>query len=321
MSINHTVLLVGAGHLGSRYLQGLIRAECKLNLIVVDPSSSALETARFRWIEAGGERCHHGISWKNSIPSELENVDLSLVVTPAKGRAELVERIASQMPVRYWVLEKVLAQSVEELETISRLTALSHGAWVNTPRRMMGWHQLLKEEFESKGPIKALYSAGLWGLACNSIHFLDLISWWADEKLDSIDIKSLDPQWFESKRVGNFEVTGRLVARFSKGSTLTLEARDQVDIQAFQIDLADETVWKVDEVNGAAFSTNGDHIDGRIVFQSQLSGRLVDDILLSGKCELPTLRESAALHAIFLQAMLEHWNLSQNRNDDCVPIT
>lgn len=67
--------------------------------------------------------------------------------------------------------------------------------------------------------------------------------------------------------------------------------------------------------------TNGDHIDGRFEFQSQLSGRLVDDILLRGQCDLPSLEESAAMHAIFLQAMLKHWNLSQNRNDDCVPIT
>lgn len=319
--MKYTVLLVGSGQLGSRYLQGMVSAESQLSITVVDPSSSALEKAKSRWVEAGGEHCHHQIRWANDIPSELEKIDLALVVTSAKGRAELVKRIASQMAVRYWVLEKVLAQSVEELETISRVTALSHGAWVNTPRRMMVWHQLLKKAFESKSPIKASHSADLWGLACNSIHFLDLISWWADEKLDSIDIKSLDPQWFESKRVGYFEVTGKLVAHFSKGSILTLESHDHAEIQPLQIDLADGTTWKIDEVNGVAFSTNGNHIDGRIEFQSQLSGCLVDDILLRGKCDLPSVQESAAMHAIFLKAMIKHWNLSQKRNDDCVPIT
>lgn len=319
--MKYNVLLVGAGQLGSRYLQGMVSAISQLSITVVDPSPSALETARSRWIEAGGEHCHHQIRWANDIPSELEKIDLVLVVTSAKGRAELVKRIASQMAVRYWVLEKVLAQSVEELETISRATALSHGAWVNTARRMMFWHRLLKNVFESKSPIKASYKAGLWGLACNSIHFFDLISWWMDEKLDSIDINSLDPHWFKSKRAGYFEVTGKLVAHFSKGSSLTLESHEHAEIQPLQIDLADGTTWKIDEVNGTAFSTNGDHIDGRLEFQSKLSVRLVDDIFLRGQCDLPSAQESAAMHAIFLQAMLKHWNLSQKRNDVCVPIT
>ena len=307
--------------MGSRHLQGLVRAKCQLEIAVVDPSSSALETAKSRWVEAGGEYCHHRISWENDIPPELETIDLAFVVTSAKGRAELVQKIASQMAVRFWVLEKVLAQSVEELETISRVTALSHGVWVNTPRRMMVWHRSLKKAFESEGPIKASYSADLWGLACNSIHFLDLISWWMGEKLDSIDPNSLDSHWFESKRAGYFEVTGKLVARFSEGSTLMLESRDQAEIQPIQIELANGNTWKIDEVNGKASSTSGEHIDGCIEFQSQLSGRLVDDILLRGQCDLPNLEESVPMHAIFLQAMLKHWNLSQKRNDARIPIT
>lgn len=315
------ICVVGAGQLGSRYLQGLTCSGLDLEITVIDPSSSSLQAAKSRWIEAGGERCHHRIIWANDFPPELEKIDLALVATSAKGRADLVKQIASQISVRFWVMEKVLAQSVEELEIISRATAQSDGAWVNTARRMMVWHRSLKKTFENKGPIKASYSADLWGLACNSIHFLDLISWWMGEKLDSIDSDSLDPHWFESKRAGYFEVTGKLVGDFSKGSTLRLESHDRAEIQPLQIDLADGTTWKIDEVNGVACSTNGDHISGRVELQSQLSGQLVDDILLRGQCDLPSLRESADMHAIFLRAMLKHWTLSQKRNDDRVPIT
>ena len=57
-----TVLLVGAGHVGSRYLQGMVKAESQLDITVVDPSSIALDMAKARWKEAGGEICHHRIS-------------------------------------------------------------------------------------------------------------------------------------------------------------------------------------------------------------------------------------------------------------------
>ena len=319
--MTNTVLVVGAGQLGSRYLQGLVNAKSQLKITVVDPSVSSLATAKARWREAGGERCHHQISWTHDLSADLGMIDLALVVTSAKGRAALVEKITAGMDVDYWVVEKVLAQSAEEIERIMRATSRSRAVWVNTPRRMMGWHQCLKNAVEDKGPIAASYSGDLWGLACNSIHFIDLIAWWMDEKLESVNVSDLDSDWFESKRDGYFEVTGKLVAHFSGGSTLALASRDQPEIQPLQIDLADGTTWKIDEVNGVARSTNGDKIDGSIEFQSQLSGFLVDDILLRGQCDLPTLEESASMHAIFLKAMLKHWNISQKRNDVCVPIT
>lgn len=317
----YSLLLVGAGQLGSRYLQGMVSAKCQLEIAVVDPSSSALETAKSRWVEAGGEHCHHRIRWENDIPPELETIDLALVVTSAKGRAELVQKIASQMAVRYWVLEKVLAQSVGELDIINRATAQSNGAWVNKPFRMMRWHKSLKELFVAKGPLKVRYSGGLWGLACNSIHYIDLVAWFTSELLVSISTNRLDQTWHESKRVGYFEVTGEMDVIFSRGSRLQLEARIDAKTQLFQIELVDGTVWEIDEVAGIAKSSSGAQVVGYFEFQSQLSGRLVDDILLRGQCDLPSLRESVAMHTSFLESMLMHWNFSQKRNDVCVPIT
>ena len=319
--MKYNVLLVGAGQLGSRYLQGMVSGESQLSITVVDPSSSALETAKSRWIEAGGDHCHHQIRWATDIPTELEKIDLTLVVTSAKGRAELVKQIASQMAVRYWVLEKVLAQSIEELEVIFRATGQSHGSWVNTPRRMMRWHTELKEIFAGNGPLSVTYSAGLWGLACNSIHYIDLVAWWSGESLVSVDASGLANQWIESKRAGYFEITGELVAQFSDGTVLRLASNEGAVVQPLRVELNDSSVWEMDEPAGLATGPEGQRIKGQIEFQSQLSGRLVDDILLRGQCGLPSLEESSAMHAIFLDAMLTHWNHSQNRNDEFIPIT
>ena len=315
------LLLVGAGQLGSRYLQGFAKSSVNLKITVVDTSTSALKTARSRWVETGGELSHHQVQFADAVPSELKYIDLLLVVTSAKGRAALIEKLASQIEVRFWVLEKVLAQSVNELAVITRVTSRSRGVWVNTPRRMMSWHQALKDAFAFRSPIKFTYSGGLWGLACNGVHFLDLISWWTGEKLESIDTSSLDSFWCKSKRAGYFEVTGKLIAQYSGGRTLILEARNSVEVNALRIDLADGTVWTVDEANGIAISSGGERIHGCIEFQSLLTARLVDKILLRGHCDLPTLRESAAIHSVFLEVMLKHWNFSQNRNDIYVPIT
>ena len=48
-------LLVGAGQLGSRYLQGLSTVKLDLCITVVDPSDLSLNKAKKRWVEVGGD--------------------------------------------------------------------------------------------------------------------------------------------------------------------------------------------------------------------------------------------------------------------------
>jgi len=316
-----SLLLVGAGQLGSRYLQGLVASELELDITVVDPSTESLGTAKSRWVEAGGDESSHQIRWLQSLPSDLEQVDVAMIVTSSKGRADLIDKIANLIDVRYWVLEKVLTQSSEELRAIQSTLAGCEGAWVNTARRMMTWHRSLKEAFPSCGPLEVSYSACLWGLACNSIHFIDLVAWWSGESLVSVDTSGLDHHWHESKRAGYFEITGELVAHFSNGTSLRLISKKDAEAQSIQVALSDGVSWEVDESAGAAHSSSGEQLDGRIEFQSQMSGRLVDTILQRGECDLPPFDESSSMHTIFLDAMLAHWNRSQNRDDDFVPIT
>lgn len=316
-----SILLIGAGNLGSRYLQGLVGSKLKLQIFIVDPLHNSLHLAKSRWVEAGGDESQHQVCWLQSLPSYLQRVDVALIVTSSKGRAKLVENIAKAIDVRYWALEKVLTQSSDELRVIKSALAGCEGAWVNTPRRMMSWHKSLKEVFTDEGPLEVSYSGGLWGLACNSIHYIDLVAWWSGESLVSIDSSDLDHHWHESKRAGYFEITGELVAYFSGGTSLRLVSKKDVQAQPIQVALRDGVFWEVDELAGTARSSTGEKFDGRIEFQSQLSSRLVNEILQRGKCDLPTLSESSAMHKIFLDAMLEHWNQSKNRNDDLVPIT
>ena len=319
--MSYSLLIVGAGQLGSRYIQGLVASKLNLEIMVVDPSSESLDTAKLRWIEVGGDESQHQVRWLVSLPVDLQRVDVALIVTSSKGRAGLIDKIAKEIEVRYWVLEKVLTQSSEELGLIQSALADFEGAWVNTPRRIMSWHQSLKEVFTDQGPLEVSYSAGLWGLACNSIHFIDLVAWWSGESLVSVDSSGLDHHWHESKRAGYFEITGELVAHFSGGTSLRLSSKEDAQAQPIQVALSDGVVWEINETAGTAHSSSGEQLDGRIEFQSQMSGRLVDNILQQGKCDLPSLDESSSMHTIFLDAMLAHWNLSQNRDDELVPIT
>ena len=109
-------------------------------------------------------------------------------------------------------------------------------------------------------------------------------------------------------------------AKYSCGSELILESRTNGEELLIHVKNL-EGEWIIDEKNGIATGRKGKTIPGRIENQSEMTARLVESILKSGQCELPSFEESVQIHRIFLQSMLEHWNKIQNKNDSIFPIT
>ena len=79
--------------------------------------------------------------------------------------------------------------------------------------------------------------------------------------------------------------------------------------------------WTINETTGRAMSPSGNILQGEVCYQSALTPILVDQILNTGQCDLPTLSESAAQHQPLLDALLAHWNNFMNSSDLTVPIT
>tara|TARA_B110000977_G_C11087440_1_gene495279 strand:+ start:413 stop:1369 length:957 start_codon:yes stop_codon:yes gene_type:complete len=317
----YKILLVGAGQIGSRYLQGLVSMNLHLNVTVIDPLDASLDKAKKLWIEAGGDKSQHMIRWYKVLPEDLISIDLAIISTSSKGRAALVKNIRKSIQVNYWVLEKVLTQSKQELDVIKAATIDAKEVWVNMTRRLIDWHHQLKLKFYKKGPLKVKKNGGLWGLGCNGIHFIDLICWWTDESLISVNINGLDQNWFKSRRSEYFEITGELFIKFSGGTELILRSNHNVEEDNLYVELPNKSIWVINEDNGTAQNSKENILNGRLELQSELTAAMVTKILKNGTCDLTTLKQSVGHHEIFLDAMLEHWNFSNKCNDKQVPIT
>ena len=79
--------------------------------------------------------------------------------------------------------------------------------------------------------------------------------------------------------------------------------------------------WFINEMNGTCTNSAGLSIDGKIEYQSQITGPIVDLILSQGECFLPTFLESSKNHCVFISALLNHWNVYFNKSDSVLPIT
>jgi hypothetical protein len=317
------ILISGAGQLGSRYLQGLAKCSNSLKILVHDFNNESLQNAKKRWNEVVNIN-NHEVLYITSLKKLPKNIDIAIVSTTANARLEATINIYKFTNVNYWILEKVLTQNEDEIDKLLSIINSSK-AWVNTPRRLMPWHQNIKSQLEWGSPVNFYVKGGSWGLACNTIHFLDLFSWWTGESLEYIYTGSLNKDWFKSKRANYWETSGELKAKFSNGSIAHIYADQSSEPVLIKIENNDGGTcnysWLINEVEGLAIRSDGLEISGNLNLQSEITAGLIDSILDSGDCGLPSLKESAELHKIFIREIHKHWKNFGNPSAAFVPIT
>lgn len=319
--MNNNIILIGAGEIGSRYLQGLALSKQRLNIDVIDTSEESLTRARDRWNEMSQELISkHEISYSSSLTKFNSTYDLAIIATGARGRAKLIEDCSKNMSIRYWIIEKTLAQSLEELELIQNSVKDSDGAWVNTARRTNTWHKKIRETMNLESPLTININGGDWGLACNAVHFLDLSSWWTGSEIAEIHVNKLSKEWHMSKREGFFDIYGRIICLFKDGSILNLSSKNSNEGLTIECKSGNKT-WIINETEGSAYSSDGQVIEGRMELQSESTAPLVSSILSHGVCGLPNLKDSIKIHKPYIDSMLSHWNANKKEKSKCVPLT
>ncbi len=77
--------------------------------------------------------------------SYLKTIDLSVVTTTADVRVKLVEEIDDRCCSRFWILEKVLVQNLNDLMRLEKIFGEGQSAWVNTPRLFWDLYRSLRQ--------------------------------------------------------------------------------------------------------------------------------------------------------------------------------
>ncbi len=318
--MSYKILIVGAGQLGSRYLQGMAKVALPLDIFISDVSSDSLARAEVRWHEVANSDSQHSLRFGFGLSHVPQEIDVAIVATGADVRSQVVSAISLHCTVRYWILEKVLAQSLQEMDQIQGVIGNNSKAWVNTLRRTFNWHKEIKAKLGQSGPFAISVVGGNWSLASSAIHFLDMLAWISNEQLLSINTQHLDDHWHESKRSGFWEIYGTLAARFSSDSvaTLTCQKLNQPYIIWLR---AGQDDWKINESLGIAENAAGLVVRGKFSYQSEITAQLIESILETGQCELPSLKVSAELHRPLIHGLLEHWNKNMPNKSSRVPIT
>jgi hypothetical protein len=172
-----------------------------------------------------------------------------------------------------------------------------------------------------------------WGLACNSLHFIDLAAYLLDSDLISVTSIYVDKLIYESKRIGFIELNGTIIGQFSNDTLISLSSfRNEIENISKEIYITISTKKEnilicEGPVSTVLYKSKTNQENNNLFekfelnLQSELTKDLANDIFLTKKCQLPTLTDALSNHVTFIKIMLDFYNHLNNSRYEKMPIT
>ncbi|MAH61054.1 MAG: hypothetical protein CMF42_02050 [Legionellales bacterium] len=307
-----SILIVGAGQIGSRHLQGLAKLDMDAKIFVVDPDTNALAIAKSRYDEALVGSKNHSVSFCESLSLVEGNVDVGIIATNARIRKKIVHSIVANITIKYLILEKIAFQSKSDfIEILQLLNRLGIQAWVNCPRRLYSVYRQIKSCLDITSPLHMSITGGNWSLGSNSIHWLDLFHFLLEDAHLSHHCSNLEEKVYKSKREGYIELFGELTFA-SRVNKLYLYSASQVTCPPFIHIENGHQRFLIDERNGqyTRYTADDQWKPNRQSFavplQSDLTHQVIADIMHHGKCHLALLEMALLSHQPLFDALADY---------------
>ncbi len=321
---------MGVGGIGSRHLQAIVRDGVAKRVHLVDPDPEALSRAR----ALVADDAHSGqvrVEEHGDTAALTADLDVAVVATGSTIRSQVVAALIGTVRVDHLILEKFLFPCRSQYRTVADLVAeAGTTAWVNTPRRLWPGYIQLRDSLDPEAPRSLRVQATpAHGLGSNAVHFLDLFQFLLpglSRPANELMLHGLDLRLIENRRrTGYVEFDGTV-----RGST---PRGDHFDITAMpgsraplvvSLTCGDEHVV-IDEAGRALLRRSVDDVQGwrceefSLLLQSELSGRVIRELVTTGQCGLPDLAESTLAHLALLDPFLDA--LGATEEDAACPVT
>lgn len=315
----YNIAIIGVGALGKRHLESVLKTELPCQFYVVDSSKEAVDA-----VIASGEKEIFGGRDVNILPEEIE---VAVIATLSSVRRKVFEQMLLNSKVKNIIFEKVLFQRKEDYFAVEQqLREKGINAWVNCARREYDSYINLKEIVDKSNDFTFHIAGGDWGLGCNGIHMLDLVQFLSGCKDCSIDKLNLIPVVEESKRKGYKEIFGTITGNCGKCQSFSITCYkdstlpDSIEIAGdnFRAVIMEgsrklllmqaDNDWKAEER------------EFPIPYQSQLTQKVMENIILNGVCNLPVYEEAMKLHLSYIEPLLTFFE-EQGLEKGLCPIT
>ncbi len=311
-------LIVGFGNIGNRYLQAIQSTKLNCAIYVYDVDK---------------KKYYYGPQKKNifyiknlkEVPNEI---DFCFFSSNSNKRLKTIKSILSKIKSKFIIIEKVLSQSTKDLKEILKFftkNKMLNKTWVNTHYRTYTIFKKLINNKNKNFILDVVVDGTNWGLACNSIHYIDLYSSLFNSKVNKIDTSKLEPKWVKSKRKGFYEIYGELKVVYKNKKILKLICKKLSEKNKtntyHNIKFQNGKYFKIHEEQGKVFSNFDKNLKFKFDPVSKKMKNFIIDIIKNQKCDLTRVEESVEQHLILISKLLKFWNTNHKKKISNLKIT
>ena len=329
-------MIIGFGSIGNRHFQSLLKIKKKLNIYLIDPKFNRNKSD---FLDLNSISSNAKIFTYSNLDIWLKKkiiLDVCIIATNSDMRFDILKKIISSTKVKNIILEKFLFNKVSDYKKAQRLF------FVNPiPIFVNQWmcQSLVIRNILSKfknDKVDIDVTGHEWGMACNIVHFIDLIRYinldnFSKPKILNFNLsKKIRP----AKRQGFFEIYGDISINYGVHNLYVncIEDAHDVGSSPFGIDIKIKSrnyPKKIINFNLKSGWVNGEEtIEGntfkftnKIELISDMTQEIVQKLLINKKIYLPTLQQSINQHLVISVLFAEHFKKTINTKKGLCPVT
>ncbi len=314
----YKIIVIGIGNLGKRHVQSLLMSNLDMHIECVD-----VVDVNFEEIKSMPQTGVKELEFYNDLQSVGIEYDLAIIATSSAVRKRMFFELLTGRVIHNIIFEKVLFQKIEDYYDVKKaLDECKINAWVNCARREWDSWSTLKEELDNEEILSFDITGTNWGFGCNSIHMLDIISFFDSTiELTYFDFGNIK----ESKRSGYKELDGCLIGKGERCKSFSISCFEGENVTMSMCIstcnrriIIHEGAGKKVEISLKGGEVKND--DFVVEYQSGLTKKSVENILLNGETQLPHFDESMNEHLQIIKPMIEYFEKNGGEKKLC-PIT
>ena len=276
--MHSSLVLIGAGGIGSRHFESLISNPLNLNIEVRDFTDNLRkikENYALQISNYGNEKIEFVNAEKDFA---RKNYDFAIFATGASERTELVAKLLQSSEISNLILEKPLGNSFASLSQLDDFLDKDIDIRINLPRELMPFYIEIKAKFFQSRTRLSFHKANVigtkWGLLSNYLHFIRIIEFLTNERFNIVETVEIE-KIYETKRKGYYDFFGNIKLSNDSGNIITVSDVETESQTQIEIDCSAGRIT-INESLRIASCTELQDIDGDIVFQSQLTSSYFD---------------------------------------------
>ena len=313
------LLIIGLGRLGVRHLQGMLNSGIAAHIYCIDIHKPSIEDAK----EKASEVTHESkLIYSPELP-EGKQIDLAIIATNSGERFDLSKKLLESNAVRHLILEKVVFTNPNEYSAFSKLLKTQNTpCYVNHVRRLFPHYQKLKDQLQTTVPIHGSVSGSGWGLASNTLHFIDLFQFLTGSIAIAINTKGLK-DFFPAKRKGYDEISGLLEIKFANKSTLFIYC-GQAEFNGISIHLSqnNQQFFINEGLSNIMKSSEFSEIETiRSLMVTETTAQITKELLNTDSCQLPKFNNIKDTHELFVSTLFDMYSNTTNTANEKLKIT